>query len=127
MFAITVKAFRWENHGTYLIVVARGELNNESAREILRRVDEATLNHRRCKILIDLHEITAFLNSADLDEVSVQAAPSFEENKIVFVCPYDRWQSSSLISFRMSFIRRGYRTAVFSDAKLATDWLAELS
>ena len=87
MFGITVKAFPWENHGTYLIVVARGELNNESAREILRRVDEATLNHRGCKILIDLHEITAFLNSADLDEVSVQAAPSFEENKIVFCLP----------------------------------------
>jgi hypothetical protein len=125
LYEIKVKIFRWEDHGPYLVIVARGEINKESVREIFRRVDEATLDHAGCKILFDLHEVASVASNADFDDVAVEAAQHSKQNKIVFVCPSDHRQHSELIPLRMCFVRRGYLTAVFADPKIATDWLTE--
>jgi hypothetical protein len=118
-----IKLLQWEDRECYLIVIARGELNRESLKQLFHRLTQAIRTNRDCKILVDLQDVTTVTSSSNIDAFLVDSGVAFVKDKVAFVCPEASRQYLLLIALSTGLAKLGHRTAVFSDSEAATDWL----
>ena len=124
---IQTKLFSWPTKGNHVIMIAHGALNARGLEQVLGEVAAAALPHLNCQVLIDLVDATCKVEPEEigplLREPRTDLWPRQCKTALVSSPAPDEYPRLSAVSG--SLAARGFRIAVFRNAKAAVEWLGD--
>jgi len=124
-----LRLFSWPDPGPHVIAIAKGTIDGDGLRQILRKVAEMTQPLLHGTVLIDLVDAALALESADIDEFVNGAGPDLwaENLRVAMVAARDIERYDQFWKLSAALSNRGINAAAFSSLKFAVDWLVNNS
>jgi hypothetical protein len=122
---IQTKLFSVGGTKNHVVMIARGLLNANGPKQILRELTAVTIRCVDCKVLIDFIDAEYQVKDPEIDQLLCDARPDLllTQCKTALLSSFKRDHHVELSAIGTSLARCGFRVAVFHNSKSAFDWL----